>query len=145
MKRRSTYRAIYRTMMPALLLGLAMILQSLAPSIAAAQRGYDFDISAYLCNQTAPTNQQAASEAEAALADILRLAGKVAPDNSDHEKSPHCQFCMVNIAAITPPSLDLAAPQIYSSAASPLKRAELQPSRQATGPPLGGRAPPFLF
>lgn len=140
-----TARSPYRAWVPTLLLALAMLLQSLAPSVAAAQRGSNFDISSYLCNQTVPSSQEASREAKIALGEILRITGKIPSGENKSTNDAHCQFCMLTYIALTAPAMGLSAQQIYSGTAQLVKPTKRHLYRTSKGPPLGERAPPILF
>ena len=110
----------------------------LSPSIAAAQSDNGMD--GYLCNMQ---TQIVSSEAEAQLRELFELAGKDWPE--DESSMGHCSDCVMPMAAVQSQITALApimAQTICVQIFSPYK---LGYSYDATGPPLGSRAPPLFL
>ena len=110
----------------------------LSPAIAAAHSDNGMD--GYLCNMQ---TQIVSSEAEAQLRELFELAGKDWPE--DESSMEHCSDCVMPMAAVqskitvpAPMTAEPMAPQIFS----PYKSGY---SYDATGPPLGSRAPPLFL
>ena len=80
-------------------------------------------------------------EADAALAEFLRLAGETAPDEPDTTNAKHCGACVFSVCAVLySPALTDAA--IYAEARYAPTQAGDKIYSSVHGPPLGLRAPP---
>ena len=119
-----------------ILLSLALLAQMLSPSIAAAQN--DAGLGGYLCNlQT----QSVTDEAEAHLRELFELAGKDWPDGD--MPMEHCSHCVMPMAAVQTQITALVPATTKPLRAQIFSPYKLSYSYNATGPPLGSRAPPL--
>ena len=121
----------------------ALIVQSFLPAGLAVAADHGVSASSFICNITgvAPTDK-----AQAAVTELLRLAGKDVPPETPAETPPgHCDNCILLAAATLPyAAISLALP-IYQPA--PAHIYSTGPAFHALphGPPLGGRAPPLFL
>lgn len=126
-------RAIPALRKLALLLALAAHL--IAPTASAAAGG--FDPASMLC---APTGKVSA-EAQAAIEEMLRLAGAEEDGAPFSAASGHCGACvMVGCAMTAQPGLSLFANSASEQSVAWIATIHAVPS--VHGPPLGLRAPP---
>ena len=109
-----------------------------SPTIAAAQS--DSGMNGYLCNMQ---TQIVSSEAEAQLRTLFELAGKDWPD--DESPMEHCSDCVMPVAAVQSQISALAPITVQPIAAQIFSPYKLGYSYDATGPPLGSRAPPLFL
>jgi len=106
-----------------------------APTVFALTVEDGFDARSMIC---APSGQVS----ETSLKAVAELADALGLDKSDDTGSaPHCQFCVINVAAILPTAqlVDAAQEQHIRIIHT---RFETRFAHAPQGPPLGLRAPP---
>lgn len=124
-----------------LTLCLVMLASSMLPYSAAAAGG-DIKLSRFICNLSPVTAAPQDMDAQTAIADLLRAAGKRPSEDDGSDASEHCDNCVLPLHVYGAPASTLVTRQI-SVCPSPLYPHGYDGYYfSAQGPPLGGRAPP---
>ncbi|MEM9809792.1 MAG: DUF2946 family protein [Pseudomonadota bacterium] len=131
-------RAARTLKLPKILAILALVIQALAPGAMAARAGSETDIRSLIC---APSGSLSA-EAQDAAKVLLDLINP--DDDGSVADGGHCPLCVLGAAAILSEPLSPDAFMVMTTARIVPKRT-CQHSVGATGPPLGGRAPPIFL
>lgn len=106
--------------------------------VATAAAPATFDVASLIC---APSGQ-VSSEAKAALAEMLRLAGEDITGETDTAAAGHCGACVVSICAMTPNAQTALAIAFAHTNHGPAATRD-NVHYAVHGPPLGLRAPPI--
>lgn len=124
-----------------------LVLTSWLP-YAASSSAHAGQLSQYLCapsQLTAQTSPASSREAEAAIAELFLAAGKPLTPDAPELAGAHCENCVLPFYLFAQPealvSETAPAPSchvVYASVSSAVPDF-------ATGPPLGGRAPPAIL
>ncbi|MEM6415648.1 MAG: DUF2946 domain-containing protein [Pseudomonadota bacterium] len=116
-------------------LAIALVLQLLGPVNPVARADFPFDVYSFVC---ASTDERGVG--------LAATDSRDATDNEHHDQEDvgeHCPLCTVGASAVLPaPSIKGFA--VYASQTLRIDRLVSRHSVGATGPPLGGRAPPLL-
>lgn len=113
-------------------------LQALWSSAATTAYAAGFDAAKYMCSQVLRDAQ-----AQAAIAELVALAGLEDPQPAPEHDGSECVACMLGHAV----ALDCGGPVLAIASnvsAEPQRvRVDRASPRQPAGPPVGLRAPPF--